>query len=133
MKHATWYKMRGNANGRTPAYYERKFFCEGCQKWHGPKIVRWGTEGKLFCTRQYDKLLTKQQKEREAILKLPGTHATTIFFMEPETYFDYCIMTNIKTHEEIFRSGKLETKNEVFFQLQNFLNSNPAIINEVLV
>ena len=70
MKHATWYRLRGNANGRTPAYWQREFFCEGCQKMHGMNVVRWGIGEKLYCTRQYNKILAAQAKSGKTVLGL---------------------------------------------------------------
>ena len=63
MKHATWYKLRGNANGRRPAYWQVPFYCDGCKKTHGKNVQRTGTlEGQLLCDRQYNKLMNNQIK-----------------------------------------------------------------------
>lgn len=57
MKHASWYRLRGNRSGRRPAYWERPFFCTGCQKQHGPKVDRYDMlDGRLLCNRQYLKV-----------------------------------------------------------------------------
>ena len=58
--------------------------------------------------------------------------AKTGFYLERGTYLNYCVVTDKTTNKELFTSGKKERKNEVCFELQNFLNSNPLIINEVL-
>ena len=58
-------------------------------------------------------------------------HAVTGFYLERGTYLNFCVMRDKTTQKELFRSGKRETRGHVCFELQNFLNSNPLIINEV--
>lgn len=56
--------MRGNANGRRPAYWQRRFFCAGCQKEHGPNTERTGffdEPGVLYCERAYEKRRAQRQ------------------------------------------------------------------------
>ena len=52
--------MRGNANGRN-GNHSPDWFCDGCKKVHGYKVISWGTlEGQRLCGRQYDKYATNK-------------------------------------------------------------------------
>ena len=57
----TWQRLRGNANGRKPAYWETTFHCDGCNKRHGSKVARNETlDGRVMCDRAYDKHLEQR-------------------------------------------------------------------------
>jgi len=48
--------MRGNQNGRKRPHWARKFYCDGCQREHGPYVERTKTlNSLLLCNRQYYK------------------------------------------------------------------------------
>lgn len=52
----TWQRLRGNANGRKPAYWQVSFHCDGCGKTHGKNVDRTETlDGKLMCDEAYFK------------------------------------------------------------------------------
>jgi hypothetical protein len=43
-------------------WWEKPFFCDGCQKTHGPKVERFQMiGGRMLCNRQYNKELDKKQ------------------------------------------------------------------------
>lgn len=45
-------------------WWEKPFFCDGCKKTHGPKIVRFGMlDGRMLCTRQYHRLLDQERTQ----------------------------------------------------------------------
>ena len=50
----SWLRLRGSASGRRSDAWRRPFFCEGCQRAYGSRIMRVGDF--LFCTRTYVKL-----------------------------------------------------------------------------
>ena len=52
----SWLRLRGNASGRHRPYWAAPFFCDGCQRKHGPYVMRTKTlDGRLLCDRQYNK------------------------------------------------------------------------------
>ncbi len=53
---AFWLRLRGSASGRRRDAWIRPFFCEGCQRAHGNRIMRVQVGDFLFCTRTYLKL-----------------------------------------------------------------------------
>lgn len=54
----SWLRLRGNASGRKPAWWEVPFYCDGCKKMHGKKVERNKTlDGLLLCNRQYYRYL----------------------------------------------------------------------------
>ena len=52
----SWLRLRGSASGRRSDSWIRPFFCEGCQRTHGNRIMRVQVGEFLFCTRTYLKL-----------------------------------------------------------------------------
>ena len=73
----SWLRLRG-AKSVTPYWY-RPFFCDGCQRNHGPRVERNKTlEGRMLCNRQYYKELKtrglkpkKKQKTSPLALEMP--------------------------------------------------------------
>ena len=49
----SWLRLRGSASGRRSDAWIRPFFCEGCQRAHGSRIIRFKVGDCLFCTRTY--------------------------------------------------------------------------------
>ena len=57
----TWQHLRGNANGRRPAYWQKPFHCDGCGKKHGANVERTQTlDGKVMCETAYLKHKVKK-------------------------------------------------------------------------
>ncbi len=52
----SWLRLRGSASGRRRDAWIRPFFCEGCQRAHGSRIMRVQVGDFLFCQRTYLKL-----------------------------------------------------------------------------
>ena len=52
----SWLRLRGSASGRRSDAWIRPFFCEGCQRAHGSRVMRVQVGDFLFCTRTYVKL-----------------------------------------------------------------------------
>lgn len=55
----SWLKSKRYGH-RSHTYWEVPFFCDGCQKSHGPKVTRNLTlDGQLLCDRQFNKYLER--------------------------------------------------------------------------
>ena len=61
-----WQRLRGNANGRRPAFWQVPFYCDACAKTHGGNVDRTRTlDGRLMCERGYIKFIDSVLKPTE--------------------------------------------------------------------
>jgi len=75
----SWLRLRGSARGRRSDSWMRHFFCEGCQRAHGNRIMRVQVRDFLFCQRTYLTLSAEvrcifMRKDSELMPERPQTN-----------------------------------------------------------
>ena len=65
----SWLRLRGSASGRRRDSWIRPFFCEGCQRAHGSRIMRVQVGEFLFCTQTY---VTLSAEVRAILMRKDG-------------------------------------------------------------